>query len=76
MCVDGWDDAFEQSFRAWPDKCLLLDAHMRLLAMSSYGARADALVDYDCVDLLEDLVQGRHLRVGVGVEGKEVMEEE
>ncbi len=56
--VDGWDDAYEQRFRAWPDQYYFVDASMRVLFKSEYGARADALIDYDCLHLLRDIFDG------------------
>lgn len=51
VLVDTWEDAFEQRFRAWPDKYVYLDSTKRLLQRSTYGARGDALVDEDVLDL-------------------------
>lgn len=56
IVADGAGDAFAETFRAWPDKFLRLDAALRVTAMSTYGARADALIDVDCLELLEATV--------------------
>lgn len=63
--VDGWDDAYEQRFRAWPDKYYFVDEQMRVLEKSEYGARADALVDYDCLTLCRDILSGRRQLPGI-----------
>lgn len=60
--IDGWDDQFEQGFRAWPDRYYHVDLKdpdgIRILTTSTYGQYADALIDYDCKDLVHDLVYG------------------
>lgn len=63
--IDGWDDAYEQRFRAWPDQYYFVDAEMRVLYKSEYGARADALIDYDCLQLLGDIVRGKVVLDGI-----------
>ncbi len=55
--IDGWDDAFEQQFRAWPDKYYFINNEFILLETSSYGSKADALIDYDCIELLENALK-------------------
>lgn len=58
--IDGWDDQFEQGFRAWPDRYYYVDLRSkRILATSTYGQRKDALIDYDCQDLIRDLLKAR-----------------
>lgn len=54
--IDGWDDQFEQTFRAWPDKYYYIDHDFRILKTSSYGQRSDALIDYDCLQLLLNII--------------------
>lgn len=53
--IDGWDDTFEQRYRAWPDKYYFVDANKKIIATSTYGQRRDALIDYDCLHLLQDI---------------------
>jgi hypothetical protein len=53
--IDGWNDQFEQTFRAWPDKYYYVDTDKRILQTSTYGIKADALIDYDCKALIHDL---------------------
>jgi len=55
--IDGWDDVFEQRFRAWPDKYYYLDKDLRVIEKSEYGEKADALINYDCIDLLRDILK-------------------
>lgn len=52
VCVDPWNNAFADRYRAWPDKYYLLGADGRVLQKSTYGATADAVIDLDCVDLI------------------------
>lgn len=59
--IDGWDDQFEQGFRAWPDRYYYVDLDAalespRILTTSTYGQRKDALVDYDCQELVKNLL--------------------
>ena len=55
--IDGWDDRFEQEFRAWPDRYFLVDLEGLVVTMTStYNKRQDALVDYDCLELVHDLL--------------------
>lgn len=55
--IDTWEDNFEQTFRAWPDKFYMIDKEKRILAKSTYGARADALIDVDCVHIIRQIIQ-------------------
>ena len=55
VCVDPWNNAFADRYRAWPDKYYLLGADGRVLQKSTYGAFADAALDLDCVDLIHSL---------------------
>jgi hypothetical protein len=54
--IDGWDNCFEQKFRAWPDKYYLIDSAYKVLARSEYGMFADALIDVDSLDLLKEIL--------------------
>lgn len=59
--IDGWDDQYEQGFRAWPDRYyyvdLASDMEIRILETSTYGQQRDALIDYDCQQLVQDLLK-------------------
>lgn len=54
--VDTWDNTFEQTFRAWPDKYYLIDREKKVLQTSTYGANADALIDMDCIVLIRNIL--------------------
>ncbi len=54
--VDTWDNTFEQTFRAWPDKYYLIDSEKKVLQKSTYGANADALIDIDCITLIRRIL--------------------
>lgn len=54
VCVDGWDNAFAQRFRCWPDKFYCIDRTRRVLAHSEYG---DAILKKDCTTWIEELLQ-------------------
>lgn len=56
--IDGWDDRFEQEFRAWPDRYYLVSMKdLPVITMTStYNKKMDALVDYDCLELVHDLL--------------------
>lgn len=66
--IDGWDDAFEQRFRAWPDKYYFVDSGLRLMEQSEYGAKADALVNYDCLQLCRDILSGDYALPDLDIE--------
>jgi hypothetical protein len=55
--VDGWDNLFDDTFRVWPDKYYLVDHNYKVLAKSEYGEKSDALINVDCVTLLEELLK-------------------
>jgi hypothetical protein len=54
--VDTWEDTFEQTFHAWPDKYYLIDRDMRILKKSTYGAQSDALIDEDCIQVVRAML--------------------
>ena len=56
VLVDTWADTFEQTFQAWPDKYYLITRDMQVLAKSTYGTRADALIDVDCISLVRRIL--------------------
>jgi len=55
--VDGFDDEFEQTFRAWPDKFYAIDRNLKVIKKSTYGERGDALVDVDYSTYLLDKIE-------------------
>lgn len=54
VVVDPWTNDFANRYRAWPDKYYLLQ-DKKIVAKSTYGSKKDALLDVDCVDLIESL---------------------
>lgn len=52
--IDGFDDKYEQLFQAWPDKFYAIDKNFIVNAKSTYGAKADALIDLDYSVYLQD----------------------
>lgn len=56
VLVDTWEDTFEQTFQAWPDKYYLINRDMHVLTKSTYGTRADALIDVDCISLVRRIL--------------------
>lgn len=59
--VDGWDNEFEQTFQAWPDKYHALDGDLKVIAKAEYhrgnGDGKEAAVVEDYVDLLKRLIR-------------------
>lgn len=55
LLVDTFDDIFESTFQAWPDKFYLLDKEKRLISTSTYGAKKDALIDKDYLEILLEM---------------------
>jgi hypothetical protein len=54
--IDTWEDKFEQTFQSWPDKYYMINRDMQVLAKSTYGTRADALIDVDCISLVRRIL--------------------
>lgn len=54
--VDTWNNDFEQTYRAWPDKYYLIDRNMNVLTKSTYGERSDALIDVDCINIIREIL--------------------
>lgn len=53
VLCDQWDNKFGNLLQAWPDVYYLIDATtLEVLARSTYGAREEALLDVDCVDVI------------------------
>ena len=62
--VDGWDNMFENTFRAWPDKFYLVDFDSDndeyiIECKSEYNGKGEkeAVIIYDYVNVLEDLIK-------------------
>lgn len=55
--IDGWSDAFEQTFRAWPDKYYAINSDKIVQMKSTYGNKSDALIDIDLLVYLETLLK-------------------
>lgn len=56
IAIDTWDNEFGNRLHAWPDVYYLVDlVSKRILARSTYGMNADALIDVECLDLLDQL---------------------
>jgi hypothetical protein len=54
--VDRWDNIFDNKFKTWPDKYYLVDDKYKVLAKSEYGIKRDGLINLDCFDLLEQIL--------------------
>ncbi len=54
--VDGWDNIFAETFRAWPDKYHCVNSSFTLLAKSEYGTYSEALIDEDYTVLLSNFL--------------------
>ena len=54
--IDGWNDDFEQTFRAWPDKYYALNSDNVVQMKSTYGKEKDALIDVDLIVYLDELI--------------------
>ena len=66
ILVDNWDNAYEQQFRAWPDKYYLIKPTnglkgfkgfegFMIVAKSTYGKRRDALLDLEWIEIIKSL---------------------
>lgn len=56
--VDGWDNIFAETFRAWPDKYHCLDKDLKVISKAEYGTSGinEAKIVMDYTDLLEQLI--------------------
>lgn len=54
--VDGFDNKFENKFRLWPDEYYLIDSNYKVLAKSEYGDKGDALINVDCIDRINHII--------------------
>lgn len=52
VLVDGWDNHFQNTFHAWPDKYFIVDATHTIRYHSQYG---NALIKEDLLDILPRL---------------------
>lgn len=57
--IDGWNNEFEQTFRAWPDKYHCIDDELKVVAKAEYGTEGsrEAKVVKDYTDLLIELME-------------------
>lgn len=60
ILIDGWDNLFAETFRAWPDKYYFIDNTYKILGKSEYGrvdkGEVDALIKYDCCQVINDII--------------------
>jgi len=57
VLIDGWDNSFDNMFRAWPDKYYCVDMNYKVIETSEYGMKHDALINKDCIDLIIELIK-------------------
>jgi hypothetical protein len=56
VLVDTWDNDFANKYKAWPDKYYCLDKNLKIIAKAEYGAEKDALINKDCIVLINELL--------------------
>jgi hypothetical protein len=56
VLVDTWDNDFANKYKAWPDKYYCIDKNLKIIAKSEYGAVKDALINKDCIVLINELL--------------------
>lgn len=52
--IDSFDNKFENTYRAWPDRYVIVDKDKKIIGKSEYSM--DAVVVYDYAKLIEDLI--------------------
>lgn len=52
--VDGWNNDFEQTFQAWPDRFVLIDKNLVILEKSEYSMNAIIINDY--ADIISSII--------------------
>lgn len=55
--VDQWTNDYAETYHSWPDKYYCVDKNFSIVQMSEYGEKSDALINVDCVDLIQDLMK-------------------
>ena len=53
--ADLWNNVFANTLRAWPDVYYCINDKLEIVATSTYGRVADALLDVDCLQVIERL---------------------
>jgi len=56
--IDGWDNVFGNTFRAWPDQYHCIDKNFKVIAKSEYGTIGpnEAKIVEDYTELLQRLM--------------------
>ena len=57
MLVDDFQDSYDNKYQVWPDKYYCIDKNMKIIEMSQYGKLKDALINKDCLELVNDLLK-------------------
>lgn len=52
--IDGWENIFEETFQAWPDRFILVDKNLKILAKSEYSNNAIIINDY--ADIIRSMI--------------------
>lgn len=52
--IDSFDNKFENTYHAWPDKYVIIDKNKKIIGKSEYSM--NAVVIYDYAKLIEDLI--------------------
>jgi hypothetical protein len=54
VCIDAWQNAFDNMFQAWPDKYYCIDKNKKVIAKAEYG---DAVILEECTDLIVRIIK-------------------
>lgn len=56
--IDSWDNIYENTFQAWPDKYYFVDKNKKVLIKSEYGRVGveDGKIMVDCTEVMRKLV--------------------
>jgi hypothetical protein len=52
--IDGWNNIFEETFQAWPDRFVLVDKDLKILEKSEYSFNAVIFNDY--ADIIQSMI--------------------
>ena len=52
--IDGWDNNFEETYQAWPDRFVLIDNDLKILEKSEYSMNVIIINDY--VNIIEQMI--------------------
>jgi hypothetical protein len=57
VLIDTWENDYANKYKTWPDKYYCLDKDLKIVAKSEYGKKKDALINVECYELIQQLIE-------------------